>query len=104
MLSLSNTAALNPAAARALQSRRETSRTVRCGSRSGAEEEVFFLWRLRKLELRVLVVLFDFETGFLLSIRAHYMLLLTRRILPKSAMPEGLKLCPRRATSERLRF
>lgn len=53
MLSLSNTAALNPAAARALQSRRETSRTVRCGSRSGAEEEVFFLWRLRKLELRV---------------------------------------------------
>ena len=29
---------------------------------------------------------------------------LTSRILPKSAMPEGLKLWPRRATSERLRF
>lgn len=41
MLSLSKTAALKPAAARARQSRAETSRTVRCGSRSGAEEEVW---------------------------------------------------------------
>ena len=49
MLSLSNTAALNPAAARALQSRRETSRTVRCGSRSGAEEEVFFFVEVEEI-------------------------------------------------------